>query len=76
MKNKQPCRYCTDRVVGCHSTCKKYIDWKKEYDERKQKIFENKAKERHYRSTATTKIHIKKRNQTSRNKEVSYMKDK
>lgn len=22
-----PCRYCSDRVVGCHGVCTKYADW-------------------------------------------------
>jgi hypothetical protein len=22
-----PCRDCSDRFIGCHSTCKKYADW-------------------------------------------------
>jgi hypothetical protein len=25
---KPPCKDCTDRTVGCHSKCKKYIEWK------------------------------------------------
>ena len=73
---KAPCKNCTDRVVGCHSTCEKYKDWKKKDKERKQKIFESKMKSRYYRSTATTKVHQKKRKQTSHNKEVPYMRDK
>jgi hypothetical protein len=27
-----PCKDCTDRHVGCHGKCKKYIDWKEEKD--------------------------------------------
>ena len=27
------CRYCEDRVVGCHSTCEKYISAKTKHDE-------------------------------------------
>lgn len=30
-----PCKDCEDRMVGCHSVCQKYIDFKKESDERK-----------------------------------------
>ena len=29
------CYNCTDRVVGCHGTCKKYIDERAKYDETK-----------------------------------------
>lgn len=25
-----PCKDCTDRQVGCHGKCEKYIKWKKE----------------------------------------------
>jgi hypothetical protein len=25
-----PCKDCPDRFVGCHSTCEKYIQYKKE----------------------------------------------
>lgn len=24
-----PCHNCSKRVLGCHSNCKDYIDWKK-----------------------------------------------
>ena len=34
--NKPPCgRDCQDRHIGCHSKCAKYIEWKKEYADRK-----------------------------------------
>lgn len=29
---KPPCKDCTEREVGCHSKCKKYIEWKKRED--------------------------------------------
>lgn len=25
---KPPCKDCTERTVGCHSKCEKYIEWK------------------------------------------------
>lgn len=25
-----PCHKCGDRRIGCHGTCEKYLDWKKE----------------------------------------------
>ena len=37
-KNKAPCTDCKDRLVGCHSQCTKYRDWKKEYYQRKNAI--------------------------------------
>ena len=29
---KVPCKDCPNRQVGCHSTCEKYIEYKKESD--------------------------------------------
>ena len=23
-----PCKGCEDRVIGCHATCERYIEWK------------------------------------------------
>lgn len=31
-KTKAPCKDCPDRKVGCHSECKKYIEWKQIHD--------------------------------------------
>ena len=36
--NGAPCKGCTDRVLGCHSTCKKYIDFKLNNEELNRKI--------------------------------------
>ena len=32
-----PCKDCADREVGCHSTCKAYIEWVK-YEKTKYEI--------------------------------------
>lgn len=29
---KSPCQYCPDRVLGCHSTCEKYIAFRAAHD--------------------------------------------
>lgn len=39
---KTPCRDCKERVLGCHATCQKYIDWKKEVDEYNAKMYADK----------------------------------
>lgn len=39
------CKDCKDRYVGCHSTCEKYINAKKEYDELQEKIKKSKYRE-------------------------------
>ena len=31
-----PCRYCDERTMDCHSGCEKYTAWKGEVDERNQ----------------------------------------
>ena len=28
-KTVSPCKDCPDRYIGCHSTCEKYIEWRK-----------------------------------------------
>lgn len=38
---KVPCKGCTDRVLGCHSTCEKYNGYLKKSD----KLVEIKRKE-------------------------------
>jgi hypothetical protein len=40
--NKAPCKDCPDRKVGCHSTCEKYILFRKERDELNEKIYKQK----------------------------------
>lgn len=32
------CKDCTERVAGCHSTCSKYIEQKKAWDETRSKM--------------------------------------
>jgi hypothetical protein len=29
---KPPCKDCTEREVGCHSKCQRFIEWKKRED--------------------------------------------
>ena len=41
-----PCKGCTDRKIGCHAECSKYIEWKAEWDRRKNMIDNAKAFER------------------------------
>ena len=37
-----PCKDCPDRQIGCHSTCEKYIEFKKENDKlRKERFIQN-----------------------------------
>lgn len=38
LNRKSPCFGCPDRKAECHSTCKKYADWRKAYEEEIQKI--------------------------------------
>ena len=40
------CKGCSDRFVGCHAICEKYLLWKEEHDKEKANIFEQQTKER------------------------------
>ena len=41
---KAPCKDCPDRKQGCHSTCEKYIAFRKERDELNVLKFEDAKK--------------------------------
>ena len=41
MKPKAPCQGCTDRALGCHSTCEKYKEFRA-----KQEVIYKARKER------------------------------
>ena len=41
-----PCKGCTERKIGCHAECSKYIEWKTEWDRRRNSIHEAKTFER------------------------------
>ena len=38
------CKDCSDREIGCHATCKKYIEAKKEWDEERKKLYAERCK--------------------------------
>lgn len=38
-----PCTECADRVLGCHSTCEKYAEFKKQNDAVNKKRTETKC---------------------------------
>lgn len=46
MIDKCPCHGCTKRNTFCHNSCAKYKCWKEQFEERKKKIQEAKAKEK------------------------------
>lgn len=35
------CKDCTERTVGCHATCKAYIEERKAFQERKEVVNKN-----------------------------------
>lgn len=43
--NKAPCKDCPDRQVGCHSTCEKYLAFRKERNELNEKTYKQKEVE-------------------------------
>lgn len=42
------CKDCTDRQIGCHSTCEKYIQSKEEHEEKRAFLREQKQKQTSY----------------------------
>ena len=48
MTINDPCYKCDDRVIGCHSKCKKYIEWAASRRELNEKI----ARERNLNALA------------------------
>lgn len=65
-----PCKDCEKRFLTCHDTCPEYKEWVDKLHARKRKTFINS------RSTATTKLYIKRKNATYKGKEYRWMKDK
>jgi len=37
-----PCKNCPNRILNCHATCQKYIEWQKEYQEENNKLLKDK----------------------------------
>lgn len=55
-KDENPCYGCTERVLGCHSTCERYKERKAKYDERKRKFIEQRNEEGIYESYRRIKL--------------------
>lgn len=45
-----PCKNCTDRKMGCHSECSKYIKYLEIHNKEKQEIYKNTLKRTEYMS--------------------------
>ena len=43
VKPVNPCKDCTDRQIGCHSTCNKYTDYVEQNEKRKAQLREIQA---------------------------------
>ena len=41
---RQPCKNCTDRVLGCHGVCKEYMEFKEENERIRKRIIEEHRK--------------------------------
>lgn len=39
------CKICTAKHVGCHSKCSSYQAWRAELEEKRRKVYREKAKE-------------------------------
>ena len=55
-KAGQYCRECKERYIGCHSTCEKYIESKRQMERRKKQIEAAKMEEKIYRTYKSRKI--------------------
>ena len=44
MSKMPPCLNCQDRILGCHSTCREYLDFRRERDE----LLEKSKKKNHF----------------------------
>lgn len=42
--NKNPCWKCGNRCVGCHGSCERYGEWRKEYESNADAVRESKAR--------------------------------
>lgn len=40
-----PCKECTERQAKCHSTCKKYIEWKAEHETKRETISQKRSED-------------------------------
>lgn len=41
---ERPCLNCTERILGCHSKCSKYLSFKDKLDEIRSKKYEESLK--------------------------------
>ena len=57
-----PCKNCTNRKVGCHSSCDRYKDWHGEYSKRKNKIRESADLQRKLDDFAIQSVMRKRKN--------------
>lgn len=42
---ESPCRHCTNRQAGCHSSCGKYKEWRAEYEKHINAVKERRMQE-------------------------------
>lgn len=63
-----PCKDCSDRQVGCHSTCEKYIVFSKEKRQRNEII----KKAKHEQNLFYSPYHRYKRNKMRAEKSNKY----
>lgn len=59
-----PCKDCKDRVAepNCHTTCKRYLEEKAKYNEKKQQIYDAKMQDAVERDRANNKYMRKANN--------------
>lgn len=50
---KAPCKDCPNRQIGCHSTCEKYLEFRKEVDRLKQERIAKRDVDQYVRESIT-----------------------
>lgn len=44
----QPCYGCTERHMGCHTTCDTYCEWKAEHESKRDIMIKKKSEEKQW----------------------------
>lgn len=65
------CKDCTEREVGCHSSCERYITAKKEWEAEKNRIYTEKCKDSNYDNYHFNAIYRHKVNKEKKTKKKS-----
>ena len=63
-----PCKDCKDRAIGCHGTCEKYSEYRKQREKERELRYKKqqtyyvhgaKSKDKHHKEGSPLKCHMK-----------------